>query len=321
MISGQINMIEIAIFDVYLTENCKVNIISKYTFEEKLTIIFKEKYTGLSIFKSSNNFIKDINYWYKIGPSFNIINGIIIEIHKNDDILYKETINLGKNIQIKLKNKIFYDKYDSHAWAPFYEVFIKKIYENNLINLKPNDVVVDLGANIGMFSLYACDKVKKVYSVEPLHNTYQNLTFNLRNYSNVETFNYAIYSKEGELNFFRNEISGASSIINKLKNHKTEKVKAISFNTFIKENKIGKINFLKIDIEGAEFDLFNSIDEKYLKNIDKMYIEVHLMENFKLNNITDKISKYFIYNFENEGVDRNGIKLYTISCINKLHTN
>jgi len=311
-------MIECSIFNVWLTENNKINITSKYSFDENFDVFFREKYTGLSIFKTSNTFHKGVKYWYKIGPTFSIINGIVIEIRKKDDILFKETINVGENITVNLEDKIYYDKNDTNSWAPFYEVFIKNSYESDLVKLDKNDVVLDLGANIGMFSLFAAKKVKKIYSVEPLPETYYNLTQNLKHFSNVETFNNAIFSKGGEIEFNKNEVSGASSIFNKQHNFETVSVNAITFQDFISNNNIDRINYLKIDIEGAEFDLFENITEQFLENnIDKIFMEVHLMNDFKLEDITNKIKKYFHYNIESEAVDRKGIKLYSISCINK----
>lgn len=311
-------MIEFSIFNVWLTENNKINITSKYTFEETFDIYFREKYTGLSIYKTSTKFEKGVKYWYKIGPTFNIINGIIIEIRNKNDILFKEIINVGENINIHLDEKIHYDINDTNSWAPFYEVFIRNSYESESVKLDKDDVVVDLGANIGMFSLFAANKVKKIYSVEPLPETYYNLTQNLKHFSNVETFNNAIFNKDGKIEFNKNEVSGASSIFNKQQNFETVSVNAITFQDFISQNNIDRINYLKVDIEGAEFDLFENMDEKFLENnIDKIFMEVHIMNNFDLNDILNKIGKYFHYTIESENIDRKGIKLYSISCKNK----
>jgi len=318
MIFGQVKMIELSIFNVWLSENQKINITSKYSFGETFDVFFREKYTGLSIFKTSTQFEKGAHYWYKIGPTFNIINGVVIEIRNKNDILFKEIINVGENININLENKLHYDKNDTNSWAPFYEVFIKNAYESNLVKLDKNDIVVDLGANIGMFSLFASSKVKKIFSVEPLPETYNNLIQNLRHLKNIKTFNNAIYSKGGKIEFNKNEVSGASSIFNKQQNFEKVNVDAITFSDFITQNNIEKINYLKVDIEGAEFDLFENIDNNFLENnIDKIFMEVHLMDNFKLDDILNKIGKYFKYKIESEAVDRKGIKLYSISCLNK----
>jgi hypothetical protein len=57
---------------------------------------------------------------------------------------------------------------------------------------------------------------------------------------------------------------------------------------------------LKIDCEGAEYEIIESLDEKYLtNNIDKICLEYHLNKNGKLNNILEKLKKCgFMVNFE-----------------------
>jgi len=305
------------IFNTWLKDN-KIYITSNYSFNEKLIVKFKEKYTGLSIYKTETEFVKGVEFWYKIGPRFEIINGLYIEIYNGENLLHKEGYNFGENIKIKLNEQIHYDKNDTNSWAPFFEVFIKNSYESDLVKLDKDDIVVDLGANIGMFTIFASNKVKKIYSVEPLPETFNNLEKNVQHFDNVTTLNKAIYSKGGNIEFNKNEVSGASSIFNKQINFETVTIEAITFDDFLKKYNLDKINYLKVDIEGAEFDLFENMNEDYLQNnIDKIFMEVHLMNNFKLDDILNKIGKHFHYNIESEGVDRKGIKLYTISCLNK----
>jgi len=177
-------MIEFSIFNVWLTENNKVNITSKYTFKEEFYVVFKEKYTGLSIFKTSTQFTKGVNYWYKIGPTFNIINGIIIEIRNNNDILFKETINVGENINIKLEEKIHYDKNDTNSWAPFYEVFIKNSYESDLVKLDEDEDWL-LNAKIRQSFLIENFGINEIY--KPEHITHNNSSFENNNIESLLT--------------------------------------------------------------------------------------------------------------------------------------
>lgn len=312
-------MIKSTIFNIWLTDNCKVNISSNYEFNEELDIIFKETFTGLSIYKTSCKFVKKINYWYQPGPYFTIINGIDVRICKGDDILHEEIFDFGDNIKVDLKQQIHYDKNDTNSWAPFFEVFIQNTYESELVKLKEDDIVVDFGANIGMFSLYASKKSKMLYSVEPDPITYENLLKNTESIDNIITINKAIYSKGGEIEFIRNEVSGASSLFNNQNNSKKITIDTISFSDFINQYNIDRINYLKVDIEGAEFDLFENMDEDFLQNnIDKIFMEVHLIGNFKLDDILNKIKKYFDVNIEINGKDKYGVELHIISCINKL---
>jgi FkbM family methyltransferase len=297
-------------------DNNKIYITSNYN--KKFIITFKEKYTGLSIYKTETHFQPGVEYWYQIGPRFDIINGILIEIYDQETLVYKESYEFGENIKLQLEEELHYDKNDINSWAPFFEVFIKNSYESELVKFEKDDIVVDFGANIGMFALFASKKSKKIYSVEPLPETYINLQKNTQHLNNVTILNKAVYSKGGNIEFNKNKVSGASSIFNQQDNFETVTIETITFDDFVKQYNLDRINYLKVDIEGAEFDLFENMDENYLQNnIDKIFMEVHIMDNFKLEDILNKIGKYFIYNIEEEGIDANGVKLYTISCLNK----
>jgi len=303
-------------FNTWIKDD-KIFITSNYN--KKLIVRFREKYTGLSVYKTETEFVNGVEYWYKIGPRFEIINGVWIEIYDGEELLHKESYDFGENIKIQLHEQIHYDKNDTNSWSTFFEVFIKNSYESDLVKFEKDDVVVDLGANIGMFTLFASNKVKKVYSIEPLPDTYECLVKNTKKLENVITLNKAIYSTEKEMEFIQNEISISSSFFRKKPNSETIKVKTIKFDNMLKEHNISRVNYLKVDIEGAEFDLFENINEDYLQNnIDKIFMEVHIMnDNFKLEHIISKIDKYFHYNIESENVDTYDIKHYLISCLNK----
>jgi hypothetical protein len=73
-------------------------------------------------------------------------------------------------------------------------------------------------------------------------------------------------------------------------------VESININTLI-EQIDSKINFMKVDCEGSEFELFKTITEKNLKNIDKLVIETHgdEIDNFVHTTLTSnnfKVHKY-----------------------------
>jgi len=311
-------MIKSTIFNVWLSDNSRVNISSKYDFDEEFDIIFKETTTGLSIYKTTRKLSNQFNTWYQPGPLFSIIDGISIEISNGENLLHEEVFEFG-NLKVSLDKKISYDKNDINSWAPFFEVFICNSYEDDLVKFDKDDIVVDLGANIGMFSLYASPKSKQVYSVEPLPETYENLVKNVEHLNNVKTLNKAIYSEADKLEFIKNECSIASSIFAKQSNYEKIVVDVIPFEDFLKLYNIDRINYLKVDIEGSEFDLFENMDEKFLENnVDKIFMEIHIMNDFKLDDILDKVNKYFVTNLTDNGKDKYGVHLYMLSGINKL---
>lgn len=133
--------------------------------------------------------------------------------------------------------------------------FIKK-------QLNPGDVFLDIGANIGTYSLSASaclsqEQGGRVYAFEPVPRIFEKLQKNivLNGVENILVNQVAVYSEPSTLELFvsSEENIGMSSIFH----HDTEsgevaKVKAICMDDFIEENQIEQVNLVKIDIEGAE---------------------------------------------------------------------
>jgi 23S rRNA U2552 (ribose-2'-O)-methylase RlmE/FtsJ len=143
------------------------------------------------------------------------------------------------------------------------EVFIFDVYRSNLI--RKNDIVLDLGATIGDFSVLASKKVGKkgkVIAIEPNIEDYKILKLNIkRNYcENVVPLNLGVGNKFGEeeITFWGKTFK---CTINTLKN-------------ILNELNIQKIDFVKMDIEGFEIDVIsNSID--IIKEANVISLECH----------------------------------------------
>lgn len=161
---------------------------------------------------------------------------------------------------------------------PAYEKFIK---------VKEDDIVVDFGASYGPFSLYVIDRCpKKLYCVEPSKTLFPTLIKNFRVYNKdiVTLINKGIYSKNCQ--------KSLSDVF-----FDQDPVDLITFKTFIEENSIDKINFLKMDMEGGEYDVFIDDNIDYIiNNIDFIIGEWHLgtpESKNKFKNFRDKYLKNF----------------------------
>ena len=164
------------------------------------------------------------------------------------------------------------------------EIFYDKIYERDFVKVSIDDVIVDIGANYGVFSLYSqMFKPKKVYSVEPIKSTFENMKKNLDGYD-VVCINKAISDENGVETFALTNVNGnnfslknidgyhPSEVINK------ELVETTTIDQLISDYDIPYIDFLKVDCEGGELDLFQTINKDYLKNnINKIALEYHSM--------------------------------------------
>jgi FkbM family methyltransferase len=131
--------------------------------------------------------------------------------------------------------------------------------------LKPSMTFVDIGANQGEYTIFAAKRLTqgKVFAFEPLQNIYNHLQENiaLNQFNNIITYNYALSDKNGYATMFTSkdlEIhhsfnEGLSSLFkSNYRATEIEKVKITVFDQIVNDEKIKKIDLIKIDVEGAE---------------------------------------------------------------------
>lgn len=125
------------------------------------------------------------------------------------------------------------------------------------IQLSDNDVVLDLGANFGMFSAYAASKGCEVYSFEPLKNAVERYLEELqKTYPNIHVVNKAVSNKVGNALLSVDDTNyGGSSIIDVNRDGKNSVVSTTTIDQFVSDNNINRLDFIKADIEGAECDM------------------------------------------------------------------
>ena len=168
------------------------------------------------------------------------------------------------------------------------EVFGLNCYEN-VYSVKDGDVVLDVGASIGPFTWSIMDKASKVIAVEPSKTCLPILEKNTKGY-NVFIENKALGKWDGKgsiayVGHFDKSQNKSEDV------YIPEKVPTISFKSLIKKYKLSKIDFIKTDCEGGEYNLFTDENMPYLlNNVRNIVGEFHLSSD----NPIDKIEfRYF----------------------------
>lgn len=138
--------------------------------------------------------------------------------------------------------------------------------------------VLDLGANVGLFSLYAADSCKRVIAVEAVPSTYMIANELTMDYPQIEVQQYAISDKDQDVSFYLNENSTTNSLVS----HEGQEitVPGITVASLLKSLDIDHVDFVKCDIEGSEaIALTEETVGAVADKIDFWFVEVHQTNN------------------------------------------
>jgi FkbM family methyltransferase len=129
------------------------------------------------------------------------------------------------------------------------------LYKN--IQVTKGEIVVDVGANLGLFSALASFLGGIVYAFEPvkeIREKYLKKTAELN--KNIFPISYGLSNKKELINIVGNCISSATIVTERQENIKkniiNEYIQVITLDEWVKENNIPRVDFIKADIEGAE---------------------------------------------------------------------
>jgi len=190
---------------------------------------------------------------------------------------------IKNNYLIETKNGVkFAIEPNSNDIGMILEYFRDKPYNSiDEFFVSDGDVVVDLGANIGAFSINVAmlNPNGQVFSFEPMPDNFFRFSknINLNRLKNIKPFQVAISKNNDEIDLLVNKDSAFHSIVNSNNSSSIKKIKVrgITLSSFIENEKLNQINFLKVDIEGAEYDLIYNLEEFVFKIIHKIVFEVH----------------------------------------------
>ncbi|XOJ85149.1 FkbM family methyltransferase [Methylophilaceae bacterium Uisw_099_01] len=179
-------------------------------------------------------------------------------------------------IELYDKRKFFFNPLDGTASKlfsiPITGEFEQKETDMVGLLLKKGDTCIDVGANFGYYSIYMSQKVGSngyVHAFEPLNHTWNILQANciLNDIDNIKNNELALDEVLGEKEIYLPDIGISGSF----KLHKYDKafkkfvIKTTSLDNYVIENKVETINFIKADIEGAEFLMIKGA----IKSIEK----------------------------------------------------
>lgn len=152
---------------------------------------------------------------------------------------------------------------------------------------KEGDIVVDIGAAFGFYTILSSKRIGlngKVVAIEAQPNSFEMLNQNIKlnGLANVITFGYAVYSKKARLKLYNNY-----SLMQKRAGKDLQEyieVNAYTLDYLLFELvKITKVNWIKIDVEGAEYEVLKGASNILSNSNDiGILIEIHSQDNYNL---------------------------------------
>jgi FkbM family methyltransferase len=147
-----------------------------------------------------------------------------------------------------------------------------KTYDPRVPGFSPQ-TIVDVGAHIGMASLLFAQRypLAGIIAVEPEPANFAALVRNVSSYKNIVPVQAALWKEDGEVRLGKSAAhpKGAFAIAE----DGDQRVRAVTMETLMKENGIRMIDFLKVDIEGSEKEVFQTC--AWIKSVRVIAIELH----------------------------------------------
>ena len=155
------------------------------------------------------------------------------------------------------------------------EIFVHDLYP---YRIKKDDVILDIGAHIGVFTVFAAKLAYEgqIYSFEPDPENFSQLVknINLNGEKRVKSFNLGVDAKAGTRDFYVSVLhSGGNSLIDN--KGKRISAKFCTLADIFEKNDLDRVDFLKMDVEGAEYDVLLNTPQEYFDKIGNIGLEVH----------------------------------------------
>jgi len=176
------------------------------------------------------------------------------------------------------KNRIVMNLNSDADRSVFEEVFRDldyKIVDTQIAGA--GNLIIDIGAHIGCFSLYCrcLNSSVKILAYEPEAENFNNLKENIRknNFHDIQVKNLAVSDRDGQKNIYISDDSHNHSLIKEIEHTNELKVQTIGINRILDRQEL--VDLIKIDCEGAEFEIIQTITPENFKKIKTLYIEYH----------------------------------------------
>jgi FkbM family methyltransferase len=185
------------------------------------------------------------------------------------------TFRLKNNMQLTVPTRMM------HTYK---ECFFDESYTRNLPSSIQNslNVVIDIGANVGYFSLsmFSFNPKARVFSFEPMKRNFQLLEEYRRANNNFQltAFNQGVGKEMGTLTLYHDasdEFTTSATLFSDSDQPDKQEVPVVTLKYILEEQNIDGVDLLKVDCEGAEYDILYNTSFEDFEKIRSIAIETH----------------------------------------------
>lgn len=225
--------------------------------------------------------------WTEIGINTENIEVIVDDLKFKNDIAFKSEFS---DIFLASDLEIYNLKTDNQKIAReiLKTLSVEGSYEYDKVKVMPDDIVIDAGANMGLFSIFAAIKnVSTVYAFEPQKEALLILKENIANNNLVNTIKIEPYGLSDSNSYAVLNYSGdghsSGSIVLKNDNFGSEQIECVTLDAWVEKNNLNKVDFIKADIEGAERNMLLGATKTLQKFQPKLAICIyHLPDDYEV---------------------------------------
>lgn len=205
--------------------------------------------------------------------------GIIRGIENWQEYLFSFLGMPPKDDFIKLRNGISYKirKNSTDKWM-IEEIWIRKDYTPPGFEIPDNATVVDVGAHIGSFALFAASYAKsgRVLSFEPFRGSHELLVHNIRlnGFKNIKAVNLGLSDRKEKIKLYLPEDDSCRNTVF-IEHPDFAEISCITLKDLFRDYGIKHCDFLKLDCEGAEYAVLLSTPDEIFQKIDRISLEHH----------------------------------------------
>lgn len=186
-----------------------------------------------------------------------------------------------------IKKRINKKKLPSNPYINFDPVFVNytQFFVDGVYNLffagQRIKTAIDIGANVGLFTEWVLDRFGRdteVIAVEPNENAAKAFQVIHKNNTNVKLAKYALSDKSGE--FIEMLVNPENSLISSIEGtgegySERQMVETITLMDLLEKYNVSEADLLKVDIEGAEYQMFSTVTTEDLRRFKNLLIEFH----------------------------------------------